>query len=98
MRTFIFLSLTILSLPCFAAKVICSNPEYKIYLENIGADIRVNYEAYSVFADGLLSKDEVDIVAKFPTIGEMTLFAKINQESPENYLFIKGKRFSIICR
>jgi hypothetical protein len=89
----------ILSLNASAATVLCVSTDYKITIESRSKnDIKVSYNGESAFADGLLSSEEVDIVAKFSSIGEMTLFAKIGKSHPDNYLFIKGKRFSVNCR
>lgn len=98
MKPLFLLSLVILSLPCLAAPIECSTSEHKFTLETTRNEINVSFRGETVIADGLLNSDEVDIVAKFRSIGEMTLFAKINKVGPENYLFVKGKRFSVICR
>ena len=89
----------ILSLNASAAIVECVSADHKIMIESRSKnDIKVSYNGESALADGLLSSEEVDIVAKLSSIGEMTLFAKIGKSHPDNYLFIKGKRFSVNCR
>lgn len=62
------------------------------------AEIQVTYKNETVDADGILTTEEVDLVAKFRSIGEMTLFAKLGSASSGNYVFIQGKRFSVNCR
>jgi hypothetical protein len=82
-----------------AATVLCVSADYKITIESRSQnDIKVSLNGESALADGLLSPEEIDIVAKFSSIGEMTLFAKIGKSHPDNYLFIKGRRFSVNCR
>lgn len=49
-------------------------------------------------ADGIISAFEVDIVARLPNSGEMTLFAKVAKNSMENYLFYRGKHYQVNCR
>ena len=98
MKTFaLFLSMT--TLPAFALTIQCESPEAKITISaTSNSDIKATYRGESVFADGLVGPDEVDIVAKFSQHGEMTLFAKVGKVSPANYIFFKGKRSPVNCR
>jgi hypothetical protein len=98
MKYLAFLSF-ILSLSAFAAQIECVFSDNKIIVERISSnDIKVSLNGESALADGLLNSDEIDIVAKFNSFGEMTLFAKIGKSNPINYLFIRGKKFSVNCR
>lgn len=98
MKSLLILLVLLSSLPALAVRVECSTKDHKFILENVRNEINITHKNETVLADGLLNAEEVDIVAKFRSIGEMTLFAKVNKVSPENYVFIKGKRFSVICR
>lgn len=81
------------------ATIECTSSEHKFTVQSTNPnDVRISYRGETVVADGLLNDEEVDLVAKFKSIGEMTLFAKIGKVAPENYIFLKGKRFSVICR
>lgn len=93
------LILSFMGISAFAAKVQCTTSEHKVQLQ-LGSknEILVQINQESVVADGILTNDEVDIVAKFETFGEMTLFAKVGKVDTSNYLFLKGKRFSVNCR
>lgn len=83
----------------FAAKVICVSSENKVSVElGLRNEILVQFNNEVTIADGLLTSEEIDIVAKFQSFGEMTLFAKIAKADPSNYIYIKGKRFSVNCR
>lgn len=86
------------SIPTFAAPVECKTNTHTILIEKSGVDLKVVLNGESALADGLLNSEEVDIVARFRSAGEMTLFAKIGKASPDNYLFLSGKRFSVTCR
>lgn len=98
MKTLIVTSLLLFSFASFASGIECSTGEHIFQVKNIGADLTVTYNGETVLADGVLLSDEVDLVAKLKSVGEMTLFAKIGKSGPENYVFLKGKRFSVICR
>jgi hypothetical protein len=82
-----------------AFQVECISSDIKVTVSSEAAsNLKVAYKGESVDADGILTSDEVDLVAKFPTAGEMTLFAKVGKVLPENYIFINGQRFSVVCR
>ena len=100
MKNLAFLSLMLFfNLSAYAASVVCVSGDHRIFLETVSKnEIKVNFDGESAIADGILSSEEIDLVAKFSTLGEMTLFAKIGISHPNNYIFIKGKRFSVNCR
>lgn len=97
MKTILIATTLLYSAFSFSA-VECSTSEHKFLVENSRNELLITYKGETVIADGALFSDEVDLVAKFKLIGEMTLFAKIGKSGPDNYVFIKGKRFSVICR
>jgi hypothetical protein len=98
MKFLMFLSL-VLSFYAEAAKLECSTAEHNFILQSSRPeDVMITFQRETVAADGIVNSDEVDVVARFKSIGEMTLFAKIGKVIPENYAFIQGKRFSVICR
>lgn len=99
MKTTLLMILFTFSVPALAGKVECSTPEHKLIVQSDRpGDLRVTFRNETVAADGILNTEEVDLVARFRSIGEMTLFAKIGKNAPENYAFIQGRRFSVICR
>lgn len=80
-------------------RVECVSDLHRLSVEKTSSnDLKVTFRGETVLADGLLDSEQVDLVAKFSSIGEMTLFAKIGKSSPENYMFIQGKRISVNCR
>jgi hypothetical protein len=95
-----FLALILLaSLSAFAARVECISGSSKfVVTSEAPSDLKVTFKGETVEADGILNAEEVDLVAKFPSVGEMTLFAKVGKASPENYVFIQGQRNSVVCR
>lgn len=97
---FLSLLLLLISFGAFAGtRVECVSDQHRLSVEKTSAnDLKVTFRGETVLADGLLDSEQVDLVAKFSSIGEMTLFAKIGKNSPENYMFIQGKRISVICR
>lgn len=97
MRKIIIISLLV-SFQAFAGtRIECISSEHKISIvaEN---DLRVTLKGETVIADGIANSEEVDLVARFKSVGEMTLFAKVGKASPENYIFIQSKRFPVQCR
>lgn len=99
MNILCLLILSFMGVNAFAAKVQCTTSDHKVQLQlNSKNEILVQINQESVIADGILTNDEVDVVAKFQTFGEMTLFAKVGKVDSSNYLFLKGKRFSVNCR
>lgn len=95
---FMFIVLSLISLNAFAGvKLECVSPEHKITVV-ADADLRVTLKGETVVADGIANSEEVDLVARFKSVGEMTLFAKVGKSSPENYIFIQSKRFPVQCR
>lgn len=100
MKQFILmLVLSVYSAQAAAVVVECNSSEYKIIITSTSpADLRVTFKGETVEADGFVDGNEIDLVARFKSIGEMTLFAKIGQTSEVNYAFIKGKRISVVCR
>lgn len=97
MRTFI-LFFIMMSSSLGAVTIECNTPAHKFILQTAGQDLKITHQKETVLADGLLTNDEVDLVARFTSIGEMTLFARVGQDHPENYAFVEGKRFSVFCR
>jgi hypothetical protein len=82
-----------------AQKIECEAGNTKFTVSSTSAsNITITHRGETVQADGFMDQDEVDLVARFSSIGEMTLFAKIGKVSQENYVFFQGKRFSAICR
>ncbi len=75
----------------------CSSSGYKILILSDN-EIKVTFKDETVIADGIANSDEVDLVARFKSIGEMTLFAKVGRSSSENYIFIQSNRFPVQCR
>lgn len=97
MKQFIIISALIGSFAAEAARVECRTGDHTIIVQTTDS-LKVTFLGETVSADGILSTEEVDLVARFKSIGEMTLFAKIGKESPDSYAFMQGKRFSVICR
>ena len=89
--------LALISMNAFAAKIECVSPEHKILISS-DTELRVTFNGETVVADGIANGEEVDLVARFKSVGEMTLFAKVGKTSPENYIFIQSKRFPVQCR
>lgn len=86
------------SLSAFAGvRVECVSTEHRITIV-ADRDLRVTLNGETVLADGIASSEEVDLVARFKSVGEMTLFAKVGKASPDNYIFIQSKRFPVQCR
>lgn len=82
-----------------AQRVQCTSKDHQLLVESNGpTDIRVVYKGEVALADGYMDSESVDLVARFSSIGEMTLFAKIGKTTPDNYIFIQGKRISVVCR
>jgi len=97
MKTALLL-LSFISFSTFAGTSIeCVSTEHKILISS-GADLKVTFKGETVVADGIANSDEVDLVARFKSVGEMTLFAKVGKTSPDNYIFIQSKRFPVQCR
>lgn len=97
MKILFFAVIFLCSLSAFGT-VECSTSEHKFIVQNIKNELYISYKGETARADGILAVDEVDLIAKFKSIGEMTLFAKVAKLHPENYVFVQGKRFSVICR
>jgi hypothetical protein len=99
MKYILLTTLMILSIPAFSAtKVECNGDKYKFQIVSYSAsDIEITYSGETVRADGYLDQAEVDLVARFKSIGEMTLFAKRGKTSPESYLFTGGRRITVYC-
>ncbi|MGE3608651.1 MAG: hypothetical protein AB7I27_03605 [Bacteriovoracaceae bacterium] len=82
-----------------SAKIInCDSNGERMTINAQGTDIQVIYKGEIAPADGLVSTEEVDLVAKFRTYGEIVIFAKIGKNVPENYLFFKGQKNPVQCR
>lgn len=89
-----------MSMSSFAAsKIVCTGLDYTLELDVRGTnDIKVKFKDESAQADGAVTQGEIDLVARFKRYGEISLFAQVGKTGPENYLFIEGKRISVICR
>lgn len=100
MKVFLLSFAIFLAWPSFAAvRVQCATQGNVFIIDSTSpSDLRVTFQNETVKADGYLGSDEVDLVARFKSIGEMTLFAKIGKNSPESYIFFKGKKLSVSCR
>lgn len=97
----LLLALTLFSsLSAFAGtRIQCEAEGNRFIVESSApSDLRVTYKNETVRADGYLGSDEVDLVARFNSIGEMTLFAKIGKASPDSYIFMMGRKLSVVCR
>jgi hypothetical protein len=97
MKGFIIIFAVFMSFAANAARVECKSAEVTIIVQSTDT-LKVTFLGETVPADGILTSEEVDLIAKFKSIGEMTLFAKVGKESPESYAFINGKRISVLCR
>lgn len=78
---------------------ICEAPAYRIQIslkKQSAISITMNHE--TVLADGFVGEGEIDLVARFPAQGEMTLYARVGSARPQNYLFVAGERFPVVCR
>jgi len=79
--------------------VTCQSNDVKlIIVQNSKGEIYMNYQLESVVADGLVDEKEVDLIAKFPSAGELTLVAKVGKPSKDNYLFFNGQRTPVTCK
>lgn len=95
--TFIIALLSLNS--ALAASITCESPTHKILIQyTSSSDIQVTLNGETTMADGLVNKSEVDLVAKFPSSGEMTIYAMVGRNDPSNYIFINGKRNPVFCR
>lgn len=97
MKAFIMI-LVFASFAANARVVICESSGEKMTINAQGTEIQVTYKGEITSADGLVSNEEVDIIAKFRSFGEMAIYAKIGKTSPENYLFFKGQKNPVTCR
>ncbi len=98
MKKLLFASL-FLSFNALATTVTCTAPNLNLKLTLSGEDITIVLnDRETALGVGLLSKSEVDIIARFPISGELTLFAKVGKQSQENYVFFQGKHSPVNCR
>ncbi|WPU65938.1 hypothetical protein [Peredibacter starrii] len=97
---FVSLLVVFTSFSAFAGpRVECVAGPHRVIVENVSPrELKVTFRGETVLADGILDNEQVDLVARFSSIGEMTLFAKISKTAPENYMFIQGQRIQAICR
>jgi hypothetical protein len=98
MKFIVILLLTFTSPFVWAVSLECRTSDHIILIKDSGVDILISVNGESASAEGLISANEVDLVAKLRTYGEMTLFAKIGNAGAQNHAFITGKRFSVSCR
>lgn len=94
----IILAFILTTTSAFAAtRIECATSDHK-FIITTDSTVQISYKGESVVADGIANTEEVDLVARFKSIGEMTLFAKVGKTSPENYIFIQSKRIPVQCR
>lgn len=98
MKTLILFGLFMLSSVAGAASIVCEGNSLRVFITTSAHDIKVTVNGESTIADGLVTKDEVDLTAVFATQGEMTVYARIGQNSSGNYVFFKGQRNAVVCR
>jgi len=99
MKTALLFSLLLLSLPTFAITFDCQGPGIQLSIDSRSPrDIRVYLRGEAAQAEGIATPTQIDIVARFPMTGEMTLFARVGLAAQENYVFIRGQRLNIFCR
>jgi hypothetical protein len=90
-----FFSFSALALP----PVRCESGDVKLtIIVDTKGEVIITYLSESVVADGLVDAKEVDLIARFPVAGEMTLVAKLGKDSRDNYLFFKGQRRPLNCK
>lgn len=98
MKLFAFVALFVTA-NAFATNVTCSAPNLSFKLAQVGSEIVITLnDTEKAIGEGLLSKTEIDVIARFPQSGEMTLFAKVGKVSSENYVYILGQHFAVTCR
>jgi hypothetical protein len=99
MKYILLIILSLVSLSAFSAtRVECTAENFKfIVVGHSPSDIDVSFNGETVKADGYVDQYEVDLIARFKSIGEMTLFAKRGKKGVESYLFTGGRRISIYC-
>lgn len=99
MKTTLAFLLFAFSLSSFAARTECTSAAGRfIIVSDSPSNILVTLNGETVRADGAFEAGEIDIVARFSSVGEMTLFAKVGLNSADNYVFLQGKRNSVTCR
>lgn len=99
MKSLLTFFLMVFSLSSLAAVMNCESPEGVVTLHyNSPSEIRVVFKGESAFADGIVTRDEVDLVVRLPSSGEMTIYARVGKTDPGNYIFLRGKRNPVFCR
>ena len=99
MKLFTFLIALASLNTALAASITCESPAHRISIQySNSSDIRVTLNGETALADGLVNKSEVDLVAKFSSYGEMTIYAMVGKNDPSNYIFINGSRNPVFCR
>lgn len=100
MKTLLFTLTLFFSVSAFSAtRIQCDAEGNRFIIESSSSsDLRVTFKNETVRADGYLGSDEVDLVARFNSIGEMTLFAKVGKVSSDSYIFMMGRKLSVVCR
>ena len=77
----------------------CESKNIKLSIvQSAKKEIYVTYGLETVLADGLMTENEVDLIAKFPQSGEMTLIAKVGKTAKESYLYFLGRRDPVTCK
>lgn len=99
LKTCLFIILFGSSLAYGALEVTCEGGGHKLLIHSTAlTQMTVSLNGETVTADGYLGEDEIDLVARFPRQGEMTLYGMIGRNHTSSYLFLKGKRIPVYCR
>lgn len=94
----VFFALTAFS-SAMAATLTCEGGGERVFIEYSNpSEIRVTLRGETVLADGLVNRSEVDLIARFPSQGEMTIYAMVGKNDPSNYIFLSGRRNPVNCR
>lgn len=82
-----------------AATMTCEGAGERVIIQYSNtSEIRVTLRGETVPADGLVNSSEVDLIARFPSQGEMTIYAMVGKNDPSNYIFLNGRRNPVFCR
>lgn len=99
MKALMVLISLIVSTYSMAGTLTCETREHKVILKYTSEyDIKVILGGETTLADGIVTAQEVDLVARFPSQGEMTIYARVGKSDPGNYMYLHGKRNPVICR
>jgi hypothetical protein len=94
----LFFALTAFS-SAMAATLTCEGAGERVLIEySSPSEIRVSLRGETALADGLVTRSEIDLIARFPSQGEMTIYAMVGKKDPSNYIFLNGRRNPVFCR